>query len=338
MAPKKCPFCKINMNRNGIGHIYPCGRRHGFNSKKEIKYQYAKYSFPEIAKKQLLYQKYVKELYSLPDLLKEYGINFSLVVFLLEYFDIPNRSMSESAQKISKNKYKKTMMERYGIENALQKDSKFYKKRNETVKKRYGVDNVFQSQVVKDIIFGDEIWIKKYGITRKKFLSRKGKEVWANLTDDQRNTWLENSILKSEQREGFFTSKMESRVQVALSNSYIKSKHQFEIRSEKRRYYFDFRLDKTNVLIEVNGDYWHANPNKYKAKQKLNFHGKLFKAEDIWDRDKDKRLAAEKRGFVVLYLWEEDIALLSEIELKDFVKEKIDEFVKNNHEKVSKRS
>lgn len=326
------------MNRNGIGHIYPCGRKHGFDSKKEIKYQYAKYYFPEISKKQVLYQKYVIELYSLPDLLKEYGIDYTLALFLLEYFGIPSRSMSESAQKISRNKYKKTMTERYGIENALQKDSIFYKKRNETVKRAYGVDNVFQSQAVKDIIFGDEIWIKKYGTTRKKFISQKSKEVWANLTDDQKNTWLENSIFKGRQKEGFYTSKMELRVQAALSNSYIKSKHQFEIKSEKKRYYFDFRLDKTNILIEVNGDYWHANPNKYKAEQKLNFHGKFFKAKDIWKKDKEKRLAAEKKGFVILYLWEEDIDLLSEKELENFTKEKIDEFIKNNYEKVGKRS
>lgn len=40
-------------------------------------------------------------------------------------------------------------MEKYGVENVLQKGTESYKKKLKTVKERYGVDNVFQSDIVK---------------------------------------------------------------------------------------------------------------------------------------------------------------------------------------------
>ena len=44
---------------------------------------------------------------------------------------------------------------------------------------------------------------------------------------------------------------------------------------------FDIFIPKYNLLIEYNGDYWHANPTKYKADY-FN-HKKNKTAQEIWD-------------------------------------------------------
>lgn len=71
--------------------------------------------------------------------------------------------------------------------------------------------------------------------------------------------------------------------------------------------YYDFVLD-NKYIIEVNGDFFHANPHKYKADDLINMPGKgLVKASDLWEYDAQKKELAEKHGFKVLYIWEEQI-------------------------------
>lgn len=70
---------------------------------------------------------------------------------------------------------------------------------------------------------------------------------------------------------------------------------------------YDFYLPKYNLLIEYNGDYWHANPKKYKS-------GTLLKrikcnevlVEEIWERDRTKRKEAEDKEYKLTYIWEDD--------------------------------
>lgn len=66
------------------------------------------------------------------------------------------------------------------------------------------------------------------------------------------------------------------------------------------RYSFDIKLGKK--LIEINGDYWHCNPEYYEP----NFYNKTFKrrAFEIWAKDDRKRKTAEKLGYDVLVVWE----------------------------------
>jgi G:T-mismatch repair DNA endonuclease (very short patch repair protein) len=79
-----------------------------------------------------------------------------------------------------------------------------------------------------------------------------------------------------------------------------------------KRYQYDFRIINTNIIIEVQGDYWHCNPKIYpngpvSERQK-------FKIQ----RDIEKRKYAEECGYAVVYVWEDE--LKNDIEL---VKEKV---------------
>jgi len=67
-------------------------------------------------------------------------------------------------------------------------------------------------------------------------------------------------------------------------------------------YAYDFWIKNTNILIEVQGDYWHANPIIYPNREVLNKQQK----EKI-TRDIQKNTYATKRGFLIYYIWEYDI-------------------------------
>lgn len=72
----------------------------------------------------------------------------------------------------------------------------------------------------------------------------------------------------------------------------------------KKTYSFDFYYK--NVLIEFNGDYWHANPKIYSSDKIFSRHGNKLKITDIWSRDKQKKEFAESLGYKVIVIWESD--------------------------------
>ena len=50
-------------------------------------------------------------------------------------------------------------------------------------------------------------------------------------------------------------------------------------------YFIDFYFPSLNLGIEVDGDYWHANPNRYKPNKIINYPTGKFTAKEIWERD-----------------------------------------------------
>lgn len=65
--------------------------------------------------------------------------------------------------------------------------------------------------------------------------------------------------------------------------------------------YYDFYLPEYNILIECDGDYWHADPKKYK-KEDLNA---IQKRNIRVDEQKNKY--ALMYGYVLLRFWEKDV-------------------------------
>lgn len=63
---------------------------------------------------------------------------------------------------------------------------------------------------------------------------------------------------------------------------------------------FDFHILNSNLLIEVQGDYWHCNPDIYPMP--INPYQKWAKKKDFLKKD-----YANKKGYKILYLWENDI-------------------------------
>lgn len=101
-----------------------------------------------------------------------------------------------------------------------------------------------------------------------------------------------------------------------LSNMLIEYDNEYSC----KYYSLDIYLSQYNLGIEIMGDYWHGNPNKYK-KEELN----SYQLKDI-KQDKSKHTYIHKyNNFEILYLWEDDINKNEEL-----CKLLILEYIKNN--------
>lgn len=70
------------------------------------------------------------------------------------------------------------------------------------------------------------------------------------------------------------------------------------------RYTVDFLVNE-KYIVECYGDYWHCNPHQYTSSY---FNkGKKKTAEEIWERDTQRKEQFEKMGYKFLCLWEDEI-------------------------------
>ena len=74
-----------------------------------------------------------------------------------------------------------------------------------------------------------------------------------------------------------------------------------------------------HILVEVNGDFWHGNPNQYESEDYIEFPIKRVKAKDIWERDRKKYLTASERGYKMVILWESDISKFTDEDLEKYL-------------------
>ena len=119
------------------------------------------------------------------------------------------------------------------------------------------------------------------------------------------------------------SSKLEKEIVSELKKVFPIVETQLRIKNDLgKSYYYDCVID--GVIIEVNGDYWHANPNFYKSDECV----RGMTAKEIWHNDLLKKQTAEKSGYMVFYVWENDY-LHNKIETLNTLKRKIYAF-KNN--------
>lgn len=79
---------------------------------------------------------------------------------------------------------------------------------------------------------------------------------------------------------------------------------QWFINFNSQFYVYDFINHKAKIIIEYNGDIWHANPSLYKENWINPVNKKT--AKEIWNYDNRKKIAAEANGYKVVVLWEKD--------------------------------
>lgn len=92
------------------------------------------------------------------------------------------------------------------------------------------------------------------------------------------------------------------------------------IRTDNYCYKYDFCIKEIRCIIEFNGTYWHCKPDLYDA----SYYHKIKKmtAPEIWDFDNLKRQTAEKYGYNLLTIWEDNYYRDPESQLKkaqDFI-------------------
>jgi len=89
-----------------------------------------------------------------------------------------------------------------------------------------------------------------------------------------------------------------------LPNSVVEEQKEI-IKDNGRCYYYDICIEDLKIIIEINGNYWHANPKIYNKEDIIKYPFGEVKANDIWKKDKAKTTEAEKNGYKVFTVWED---------------------------------
>ena len=153
-------------------------------------------------------------------------------------------------------------------------------------------------------------WMKKSNYERWTILY--GKEV----ADKKMESWSKRNKLPSSSKD----TKPERLFALMLDMINIK----YEKQKSVKKYKCDFYIPEYNLIVEIDGDYWHANPKKYKANDIIGPSKKT--AKKIWESDKTKTHDILNEGYKVLRYWASD--------LKNITHEKIFEDIVHTSMKV----
>lgn len=136
---------------------------------------------------------------------------------------------------------------------------------------------------------GGKSWIegKKHSDNTRKKLSNATSEMWESGRFDNGNGW--------------YRSQLEKNVFEYLCKYYT-CHHSFRI---KRKIY-DIFVEEFNLLIEVNGDYWHFNPSKYDGDY-YDDHRETT-VLSVWKKDEEKIELARSFGYNICTLWQQDLS------------------------------
>lgn len=162
-----------------------------------------------------------------------------------------------------------------------------------------------------------EYFISKYGVTKgeekwKEYNVAKSKPFDPTYIMEKYDCSLQKALdIISERKKSTNISKTEMLfidkvLDIIPDIKYTYKTKQFSMWSHQKNciYMYDLACTKRKKIVEYNGDYWHCNPKIYESDYKLKQSN--MRAEEIWDRDKDKISVAESRGFEVKVVWESD--------------------------------
>lgn len=185
-----------------------------------------------------------------------------------------------------KNEKKDTNLKKWGAINPSQSE-KIKKKKEQASLAKYGCKNVFQSEEIK--AKSRKTCIEKYGVTN----------------------WNALGLNRSSGKR----SKFHKQIEQILINNKIPFKSEVaakfsaynDILGKDYSPIVDILLSKYKVVIECNGDYWHANPKLYKSTDLFNTWDGPKTAKDIWEKDKIRKKQIESFGYKVIIVWESDL-------------------------------
>ena len=162
-------------------------------------------------------------------------------------------------------------------------------------------------------------------LTKENFIKRhgeiEGKKKWEKYRQKQAKTL---TVRCSKISQDFFWELYEkipeSLKEFVYFNELNKEYYKYDYENSKI-YFFDFVITNKKIIIEFNGDYWHANPKKYNATDVLNFGGNHVQVSDIWERDEIKKTFAINHGYDILFIWESDFSKNKDDVIKSTIKE-----------------
>ena len=215
-------------------------------------------------------------------------------------------------------KYRKTCLDLYGVENPNQCDL-IKEKIKETNLKKYGVDNASKSlEIIKKIIKTNN---ERYG-ANSALQTPNGK---ATLKQILASETVKKKVYETHKRNNsFHTSKPETKLLKILQDKFGASDIEYQYRSPKYPFVCDFYIKSLDLYIELQGPWTHGkapydpDSKEYQSKlqewqEKVQTSQFYRNAIDVWTRaDVEKRRIAKENGIKLVEVF--DSKNFSEIE------------------------
>jgi G:T-mismatch repair DNA endonuclease (very short patch repair protein) len=213
--------------------------------------------------------------------------------------------------------------------NLIMQSDEYRQKMSELTKGKnngfYG--KTFKNESIDKIKEGNKKYWESLSDEEKVAKSNQMKEIQSNLIKDDPITYKRNrsKAAKKSHISQFRNTEM-NQIEKSVYNYLIELGEEPEFSKIFASYQYDIGIKKFKLLIEINGDYWHGNPDYYNnegnnGKRKLS-NIQLCKQK----RDIEKKEWAINRGFKYFVLWEADVRNGN---FKNILKFKIDEIKKN---------
>ena len=290
--------------------------------------------------------------YSFLELSNKYDISYNTLEKLMAKYGIHRKTCKEQNNNPRvREKYKQTCLNHFGAEHNFSKNSASRKKWEAKLHEDEGIVNVFQRDSVKQKIKSTELlrygetgriynrtkgstlkyWIEKLGeedgvLRYQEICYNKGKsnrlqywiEKYGKVEGEKKYRIHIEQQCKKTLVKGFFTGLNHRVKQILISNN-IAYEEEYPILYEGNKHFFyDFKIG--NIILELNGDYWHCNPSMYKESDIVQYPGNNYKlVKDIWERDKKKKEVAILNNFDFVVLWENELKSMSDEELLNFI-------------------
>ena len=182
-------------------------------------------------------------------------------------------------------------------------------------RKQMYADGILNSSGEKNGMFGKTPWNKGESSESNSIVKRIGEKIsefriqyWKSISQEQRDEIIGKLTAGANKRKK--NTSIELIVKRALEDLTINFMQQYRY----SRFVFDFYLPDFKFVIECQGDYWHANPNKFQSLNEVQRKNR--------ERDAIKIEFLENAKIGYLFLWESEIHKDFEI-LKERIRHEI---------------
>lgn len=252
---------------------------------------------------------------TLPNMIKKYGIIEGQIKYDSYIENLTNAWNKETMiSKHGEDWYNKMIKGRFNdLESYIRRDGiEIGTKKYKEFCDKTGYGNTLEYYIEK---FGKEVGTNKYiKITKTKVESLKYvrtieyyKEKYpTNWQEKWDNRYIMGSYSKVSQE---LFNLIEGNIIINDNSYYATKNNEFGKYNtiNKKSYLYDYVITgSTNIVIEFNGDIFHANPKLFNESDRPNPFNKKLTSVDIWKHDKTKNDFIINQGFKLLIVWEAD--------------------------------
>jgi len=194
---------------------------------------------------------------------------------------------------------KKVVQEKYGVSNVSNLDSTKSKISSSNLGKTWKMNDEGKKKI-------SEASKKRW--TSQEYRHKMSEIVYSKDELERRSKWLKEKNQDSKFREKIFKnhknrlSKLHQQIREKLDLGNL------GFVSEQRvlKYFVDELNEDKKIIVEIYGDYPHANPKKYSQDFVVRLYGQSFTAAEKREQDLLRKSKLEEVGYTVIVVWESD--------------------------------